>query len=243
MFSCCCPNGLPPWLGGSRLSQPTFDYDEIDDLEFENLLAGNSSPANYSSSRLSYRQSSQQPYGQIFGTATLNRVNTRESNNRYSRTGENADDWWHQIANLFRYRRHVNFRRNGGASSSASYVGANLNGDFEDLFDDQEDAELISQEQIRRMTGQKTMTAEEIRRQEEFDYQESQRALSGDYQPETKLIDLSPSAEDDVAEVNEFGQFQTSQTPLVDPLEALSSPSSSSKSPAPNTPSRSSSTN
>ncbi|KAJ1558687.1 hypothetical protein HK096_007310 [Nowakowskiella sp. JEL0078] len=211
MFQCCCPNALPGWLGGQNFSHPAFDYDEIDDLEFENLLAGGTAPG-YSdgTSQLSSTFRDSGNYGaNIFRSTPIGRGNNSSMLNR-SRPQhfDQSNTWLEQLASLFRYKRSVpsglNVRNRGGIV----YAGTNINGDFEDLFDDQEDAELFSQEQIRKITNMAGKQGADIRRQEELDYQESQRVLTEGIQPEGNLVDIADESSTSIeADHTDFGDL------------------------------------
>ncbi|TPX65877.1 hypothetical protein SpCBS45565_g04896 [Spizellomyces sp. 'palustris'] len=134
--SYCCPNSSWANAGGRGFpTQLTFDYDEIDDLEFENLL---NNPHG--------------PHG-AFGSPRQNSA------------------FWERLAALFRFRREGVVGADGvgrivpGAFRAGGYQAVPTGVGFDepvvrndDLEDDEflrheEDAELMSNEQIRRITS------------------------------------------------------------------------------------------
>ncbi|KNC96239.1 uncharacterized protein SPPG_08393 [Spizellomyces punctatus DAOM BR117] len=134
--SYCCPNSSWATAGGRGLpTQLTFDYDEIDDLEFENLL---NNPHG--------------PHG-AFGSP------------------RQSSAFWERLAALFRFRREGVVGADGvgrivpGAFRAGGYQAVPTGVGFDepvvrddDLEDDEflrheEDAELMSNEQIRRITS------------------------------------------------------------------------------------------
>lgn len=125
--SVCCPNSNWASMGGRGLpSQLTFDYDEIDDLEFENLLNDPHGPHG--------------PFG----------------NHRHS------VPFWERLAALFRKRDgssgigYLGGYRAGGyqaVPTGAQGGFAGIHYDDDEFLRHEEDAELMSNEQIRRITS------------------------------------------------------------------------------------------
>ncbi|KAI8803852.1 hypothetical protein BJ742DRAFT_857178 [Cladochytrium replicatum] len=205
---CCCPNGaLPPWLGGTRYPQPQFDYDEIDDLEFESFLAGAQNLNNTQNRRESSLGASSFanarlggfPFSDTLGRHIAGRMGASSGQSPAPLVsgaevpgGTKTKELLSRLATLFRLRRSYSgasgpLLRGGreGGRTAGGYVPVGANGDYDDLFDDQDEEapELFS----RRFEDEH---AREDRRREQEEYDQVQNALSEGMDFSSHLLDV-----------------------------------------------------
>ncbi|KAI8805042.1 hypothetical protein BJ742DRAFT_902989 [Cladochytrium replicatum] len=206
---CCCPYGaLPPWLGGPRYPQPQFDYDEIDDLEFESFLAGAqnlNNPQNRRESSLGASSLANArlrlggfPFSDTFGRHIAGRMGAGSGTSPGALVpggdapgGTKTKELLSRLASLFRLRRSYSgasgplLRGGHSVGTGGGYAPVGANGDYDDLFDDQDEvAPALFSSRF------EDEHAREARRREQEEYDQVQNALSEGIDFSSHLLDV-----------------------------------------------------
>ncbi|KAJ3323090.1 hypothetical protein HDU76_013728 [Blyttiomyces sp. JEL0837] len=192
MGSCCPASWIPSFF---QPPAPTFDYDEIDDVEFENLLSGNNAHDPFAPPRpfINFQDfwhrvaSLFRRDGRSTGGITIGGgLGTGGSRIGYQGVPTGPDEHGHGGGGVGGHGGNGFRGRNTGPAT-----GYDFEEDDDEFLAAEEAAQMLSQEEIRRLTGK--VLDEKSRREEEEAYQRAQMPVAD----EGPLIDLNAHASTD----------------------------------------------